>query len=104
MHLKWAHGFRSFDTKNNLYYNKDGAAVYCTAGVGVVHDFKNPVQTQKFFNEHHEDIVALAVYGDTLVATGQMAGKEKQAMARGRKKLSEGKLVNIFIWCAITGK
>jgi len=50
MTLKWAHGFRSFDTKNNLFYNDEGSAVYCTAGVGVVHDFRTNSETQKFFN------------------------------------------------------
>jgi accessory colonization factor AcfC len=45
MQLKWAHGFRSFDTTNNLFYNENNEAVYCTAGVGVVHDFKSQAQT-----------------------------------------------------------
>ncbi len=36
MELKWAHGFRSFDTKNNLKFNKEGNVIFTTAGVGVV--------------------------------------------------------------------
>ena len=104
MQLRWAHGFRSFDTKNNLFYNDEGAAVYCTAGVGVVHDFNTESESQKFFNQHKEDIVALAVYNDQIVATGQMAGKDVQKQAKGRKKPSDGKLVNIFIWDAKTGE
>ena len=34
--LKWAHGFRSFDTRGNLRYAADGSVVFTTAGVGVV--------------------------------------------------------------------
>jgi hypothetical protein len=73
MELKWAFGFRSFDTRNNLYWNQSGKAVYCTAGVGIVHDFI--AKNMEFFNEHHEDIVSLAYHpgtggGRSLVATG----------------------------------
>lgn len=104
MELKWAYGFRSFDTRNNLYFNNENHAVYCTAGVGVVHDLEQ--KTQQFFNEHKEDIVALA-YDETnnIVATGQMAGKEmreKTKMNAGRQKPIDGKLVDIYIWNAST--
>lgn len=35
--LKWAHGFRSFDTSGNLKYLNNGEKfVFTTAGVGVV--------------------------------------------------------------------
>ena len=76
--LKWAHGFRSFDTRGNLKYAADGSVVFTTAGVGVVQ--KDGVQ--EFFNLHHEDIVAMAMHpnGD-IVATGQMAGKELKGPA-----------------------
>ena len=36
LELKWAHGFRSWDTRGNLGYNKNGDVVFTTAGVGVV--------------------------------------------------------------------
>ena len=36
--LKWAHGFRSFDTRGNLRYAADGNIVFTTAGVGVVYN------------------------------------------------------------------
>ena len=67
--LKWAHGFRSFDTRGNLRYNKAGNVVFTTAGVGVVYD--KQADSQEFFNMHHEDIVAMAMHPDgDLVATG----------------------------------
>ena len=34
--LKWAHGFRSFDTRDNLKYTKNGDVLFTTAGLGVV--------------------------------------------------------------------
>lgn len=34
--LKWAHGFRSWDTYGNLKYANDGNVVFTTAGLGVV--------------------------------------------------------------------
>jgi hypothetical protein len=34
--LKWAHGFRSFDTRGNLKYTSEGHVLFTTAGVGVV--------------------------------------------------------------------
>ena len=103
--LKWAHGFRSFDTRGNLRYAADGSVVFTTAGVGVVQ--KDGVQ--EFFNLHHEDIVAMAMHpnGD-IVATGQMAGKELNEAAantRGggqRKAARQGKLVDIYVWSAST--
>jgi hypothetical protein len=36
LELKWAHGFRSFDTRGNLKYTSEGNALFTTAGLGVV--------------------------------------------------------------------
>jgi hypothetical protein len=99
MKLIWAHGFRSFDTRNNLFYNANENAVFCTAGVGVVQDSK--AVDQKFFDKHKEDIVALAYCPITnMVATGQMAGKDMAGQKKRPKK--GGKFVNIFLWDAST--
>jgi len=38
--LTWAHGFRSWDVRGNLKYDKSGNVVYTTAGLGIVHDTK----------------------------------------------------------------
>ena len=102
MELKWVFGFRNFDTRNNLKFNNQGQIVYCTAGVGVV---QNVVEhTQRHFNAHRDDIVALAYHpGLNLVATGQMASKElNEQSAKVNKKAIDGKLVNIFLWDAET--
>jgi hypothetical protein len=36
--IKYAHGFRSFDTRNNLKYASKNEIVYCTAALGIVLD------------------------------------------------------------------
>ena len=72
LELKWAHGFRSFDTRDNLKYTKNGDVLFTTAGVGVVQTISQQNNhTQRFFNQHAEDVVAMALHpdGDT-VATG----------------------------------
>jgi hypothetical protein len=38
LQLKYAHGFRSFDTRGNLKYAKSGEVVFTTAALGVVLD------------------------------------------------------------------
>lgn len=109
--LKWAHGFRSFDTSGNLKYLNNGEKfVFTTAGVGVVQDPKANVQT--FFNEHKEDIVSMSYNKKhNVVATGQMAAKDLNEEASNKKLASntkdaaklkvqpkEGKYVDIMIW------
>ena len=82
--LKWAHGFRSFDTRGNLKYAADGSIVFTTAGVGVVQDLNT--WSQEFFNLHHEDIVAMAMHPNgEIVATGQMAGKALNGPASNKR-------------------
>lgn len=74
--LKFAHGFRSFDTRGNLKYTlSPNHIVFTTAGLGVIMNIKD--RTQEFSNIHKEDIVSMALHPDgNLVATGQMAGKD----------------------------
>lgn len=36
LNIKYAHGFRSFDTRNNLYYTNKNEVAYTTAALGVV--------------------------------------------------------------------
>jgi hypothetical protein len=74
LELKWAHRFRSWDTRENLKYTANEDVVFKTAGVGVVY---NKLQNkQSFFTLHGEDIVSMAIHPDgDIIATGQMAGK-----------------------------
>ena len=89
--LQWAHGFRSWDIKGNLKYEKTGKVVYTTAGVGIVHDTKG--KKQEFFNVHGNDIVAMAMHPELdIVATGQMANEELDEVKSvgATKKIEEG--------------
>jgi hypothetical protein len=66
---------------------------------------------QKFFNQHKEDIVAMAIHPDKdIVATGQMAGKalneavtqKKNQGGKNKKAAKQGKLVEVYVWRAST--
>jgi microtubule-associated protein-like 6 len=87
--LKYAHGFRSFDTRGNLKYLNNDHIAFTTAALGVVMD-KNE-NTQSFFNLHDDDVVSMAVHPSRdIVATGQMAAKGK------------AKLIDIYVWNVTT--
>jgi hypothetical protein len=73
--LSWVFGYRAEDSRQNLFLNNSGKAVYMTAALGVILD--NGSKTQKFFgggkvdnkgktqasdaNHHTNDITALAI-------------------------------------------
>lgn len=90
--LEYVYGYRSADAKQNLYFNKDGQAVYMTATLGVILDQES--NTQKFFGggevdmkskqsmndkkKHNDDILTLNVNtagGRNLAVTGQIGKK-----------------------------
>jgi len=67
--LKYAHGFRSFDTRGNLAYTADNKVAFTTAALGIVMDTQR--NTQKFFTMHQDDVVAFAMHKDRdIIATG----------------------------------
>jgi microtubule-associated protein-like 6 len=84
--LNYVFGYRSFDTRNNLFYTKDeNKIVYHTAALGVVIDKKT--NKQKYFIHHKEDIVSLAIHPNKVtIATGQRAAK------------GEAKYIDLYIW------
>ena len=99
--LTWVWGYRAEDSRQNLFLNNSGQAVYMTAALGVILD--NGSKTQKFFgggkvdnkgktvandqNHHTNDITALSISNDrSLVATGQL-----------------GSSPAAFVWDASTG-
>jgi len=68
----YIHGYRSFDTRNNVKWNKDGKVLYHTAGVAISLDPE--LNKQKYFTRHNEDIVCLTVDNTgSIAATGQIA-------------------------------
>eukprot|EP00051_Salpingoeca_urceolata_P007134 m.94665 g.94665 ORF g.94665 m.94665 type:complete len:1961 (-) comp15130_c0_seq1:316-6198(-) len=77
--LSFVQGYRGFDTRDNLFFTKDGQLVYHAAAVGIVLDPRR--REQKFYNEHNDDIISLALNSAPgspklaeagLVATGQV--------------------------------
>lgn len=83
--IKYAHGFRSFDTRGNLKYKNQNEVIFTTAALGIALD--KQANTQRFFNLHEEDIVSMAMHSNKdIIATGQMAAKGK------------AKMIDIFIW------
>lgn len=45
--LEYVYGYRCADSRQNVYFNASGQAVYMTAALGVILDV--PSNTQKFF-------------------------------------------------------
>ncbi|EGG16333.1 hypothetical protein DFA_09363 [Cavenderia fasciculata] len=93
-------GFRSHDSRNNLFKIDQDHVVYPSAALGVVQNTKTG--EQKFFNQHTDDIVALTIHPDdhNIIATGQL-GKEVIIYIWNAKdlsviaKLSAGKLQGV---------
>ncbi|XP_020620193.1 echinoderm microtubule-associated protein-like 6, partial [Orbicella faveolata] len=72
--LEFIHGYRGFDTRNNLHYLPEGDIVYHAAGAGIVLSTANGIQS--FYLDHTDDIICLAVNQHpkfkNIVATGQI--------------------------------
>ena len=71
LELEFVHGYRCHDTRNNLRYTNNGDFVYHTAAVGIV--YNKETNKQKIYNEHFDDITALAIHPNKkYVATGEI--------------------------------
>ena len=71
LELEFVHGYRCHDTRNNLRYASSGEIVYHTAALGIV--YNKDTHTQRFYNEHFDDITALAIHPErNIVATGEI--------------------------------
>jgi len=72
--LDFVHGYRGFDSRNNLHYLPEGDIVYHAAGAGIV--YNTTANKQSFYLEHTDDIICLAVNQNpkfkNVVATGQI--------------------------------
>merc|ERR1712195_91218 len=113
LEMDWVYGYRNEDTRMNCAYNNEGAAVYPTAAVGVVFDYKNMKQTyfgggktsfsgRKQDDEtgvgHSDDVTALCVsFSRKMVASGQNGQQPlvflwdaSTAAMMGKKRLPKG--------------
>jgi WD40 repeat protein len=88
--LEYCYGYRTFDTRQNLYFTSDSrSVVYMTAAIGVVLDTQ--LNKQKFFGAgyaktvkgHSDDITALAVHPQRdVIATGEVGKNPKVCIWR----------------------
>ena len=100
--LEYVYGYRCADSRQNVYLNNDGNAVYMTAALGVILDIGS--NTQKFFgggqventskqvandeNGHTNDIMAISISDcRSIMASGQV-----------------GSSPVAFTWCPQTGQ
>lgn len=100
--LEYVYGYRSEDSRQNVYFNSAGQAVYMTAALGVILDHKS--NTQKFFGggkvgqvaknvsddsqSHTDDITSLKISVDRNLAVSGQVGSAPAA----------------FLWDTITGE
>lgn len=83
MTLDFVFGYRGSDSRQNLCYTPSGEVLFHAAGAGIV--YNQQTNTQSFFLEHSDDIIALALNRcerfSSVVATGQI-----------------GKTAPVFVW------
>lgn len=72
--IDYVYGYRSFDTRSNLRYNRNNEIIYHTAACGII--LNKLKKTQKINTEHNDDITCLDVNSKkNIVATGEMGKK-----------------------------
>lgn len=85
------HGYRAYDTRNNLKFTASGKALFPAAGLGVVMNTTD--KSQSFFTMHDDDVVSIAIHPEKkLAATGQTAHVGKASK------------IDLFIWDTETMK
>lgn len=60
--LEYVYGYRSFDSRQNVFFNEEKNAVYMTAALGVILNIGN--NTQRFFGGGQVDNTAKNVAND----------------------------------------
>ena len=69
--LEHVHGYRGSDCRDNVFFTRHGELLYFVAAVAIVENIDSG--KQRFFLEHDDDIVSLALHPDgNIVATGQI--------------------------------
>ncbi|XP_034041299.1 echinoderm microtubule-associated protein-like 6 [Thalassophryne amazonica] len=71
LRLKFVHGYRGYDCRNNLFYSQGGEVLYHVAAVGVV--YNRQLHSQRFYLGHDDDILSLSIHPlKDFAATGQV--------------------------------
>lgn len=100
--LEYVYGYRCADSKQNVYWNCDGEAVYMTAALGVILNCDS--NTQKFFGSGEVDMTAKNVARDTHHHTDDVLSiavcNQRKVAVSGQN----GSSPTIFKWNACTGE
>lgn len=72
LEMKYIHGYRCHDTRNNIFYTPEGKLVYHTAKVGIQLDTRE--NKQKFVVKNVDDIISMDCWKN-LCATGDITNK-----------------------------
>eukprot|EP00045_Choanoeca_perplexa_P020173 m.296054 g.296054 ORF g.296054 m.296054 type:complete len:157 (+) comp65081_c0_seq1:46-516(+) len=71
LRLEWVYGYRGHQCRNNIHITSQGDVVYFVAGVAVIMSLD--AQSQRFYLQHDDDIISMAMHNDeATVATGQV--------------------------------
>jgi len=96
------YGYRSADSRQNVFFNKSGQAVYMTAALGIILDQSS--NTQKFFGGGQVNNTAKNVANDEAAHTDDITSltisADRQWMASGQV----GPAPAAFTWNAQTGE
>jgi hypothetical protein len=97
--LDYVLGYRAFDCRNNLRFDKSDQIVYHQAALGMVlspsKKADSPEYGQVFLNEHKDDITCLDGVGDRIV-TGE-AGTNPMIVIWNTKNVADGAIKSEFI-------
>lgn len=69
LRLHYVYGIRSYDTRNNLFFNSKGNLLYHTAELAVILNLED--NSQKFITENQDDILCMDTWKN-LTATGDV--------------------------------
>ena len=100
--LEYVYGYRCADSKQNVYFNSAGEAVYMTAALGVILDTNS--NTQKFFGGGEVDSTAKNVANDTKHHTDDVMCVRLNPARDTAASGQVGSKPTIFTWDACTGE
>lgn len=74
LELEWVHGYRGYDSRNNMQVMANGSLAYYVAGVVCSYDPVN--HAQKHFIKHSDDVTSIAFSPDKkYICTGELGKK-----------------------------
>lgn len=100
--LEYVYGYRCADSRQNVFFNASGQAVYMTAALGVILDQNS--NTQKFFGGGHVDNKAKNVSNDENAHTDDITSITMSSDRRIAASGQVGSAPAAFVWDAVSGQ